>query len=365
MSALVNVVVTYFMIYLAIFVFTLISVVVIVMLFDRQLCARLFDKLKNNQAKEAVKRLATNKFKGSSIKLVVIGMLPRFKKTLNRLSRTDFSKVSVISALSVLIIAATAGLCYALISNNALEVYHVQDSKVSTANSQINQLLMGERLRPPPPPPEELFAELEAELASYQATQIEEGYWPDTTEAPQAGRALILPEPDLSDLNVQDHTSGYSGDILTSHINNGHINIKNADRNWKKMNSEFVQRLLTVYKVMSDQYGYDMVLLEGYRSPERQARLLKKGSQVTKAGSYKSYHQFGLAGDSAFIRNGKIVISEKDPWAMQGYKLYGKVAKSAGLVWGGDWRMMDLGHVELRKKGVLGRPEMAELLTSQ
>ena len=132
-----------------------------------------------------------------------------------------------------------------------------------------------------------------------------------------------------------------------------------------KMNSEFVQRMLTIYKVMSEQYGYDMVLLEGYRSPGRQAKLLKQGSHVTKASSYKSYHQFGLAGDSAFIRNGKIVITEKDPWAMQGYKLYGKVAKSAGLVWGGDWRMMDLGHVELRKPGVLGRPQMAEILTSQ
>ena len=236
----------------------------------------------------------------------------------------------------------------------------------STTNLQISQLLIGERLRPPSPPPEELFAELEAEIASYQADKTEEGYWPDNqTNIPQIDRPLMLPEPDLSDLNTQDHSTGYSGDMLAAHLNNGHINIKNADRNWQKMNSDFVQRLLTVYKVMSDQYGYDMVLLEGYRSPARQARLLKKGTHVTKAGSYKSYHQFGLAGDSAFIRNGKIVISEKDPWAMRGYKLYGKVAKSAGLVWGGDWRMMDLGHVELRKKGVLGRPEMAEILTSQ
>lgn len=153
--------------------------------------------------------------------------------------------------------------------------------------------------------------------------------------------------------------------MLAVHLSGGHINIKNADRNWKKMNSEFVQRMLTVYKIMRDQYGYEMVLLEGYRSPQRQARLLKKGANVTKAGSYKSYHQFGLAGDSAFIRNGKIVISERDPWAMRGYQLYGKVAKSAGLVWGGDWRMQDLGHVELRKKGVLGRPKMAEILTKQ
>ncbi|WP_217320613.1 M15 family metallopeptidase [Psychrobacter sp. DAB_AL32B] len=275
-------------------------------------------------------------------------------------------RIAIIPALSVLIIMTTTALCYFLMTHDSLEVYRTQDDSPNTANVQINQLLIGEQLRPPPSPSAELFAELEAEVASYQATQIEEGYWPEAaTDAPLATTPLILPEPNISDLQVQDHTTGYSGDILASHITNGHINIKNADRNWNKMNSEFVQRLLAIYKVMSDQYGYEMVLLEGYRSPGRQAKLLKQGTHVTKAGSYKSYHQFGLAGDSAFIRNGKIVITEKDPWAMQGYKLYGQVAKSAGLVWGGDWRMMDLGHVELRKKGVLGRPQMAEILTSQ
>ncbi|MGO1742708.1 M15 family metallopeptidase [Psychrobacter sp. FME5] len=220
-------------------------------------------------------------------------------------------------------------------------------------------------MRPPPPPPEDLFEQLDAEIASYRAEQVDIGYWSNTNSTmSQSGSSLLRAEPNM-DIQTMDDTAVYSDDILSSHLINGHINIKNADRNWKKMNSDFVQRLLTVYKVMSEQYGYDMVLLEGYRSPVRQARLLKKGSHVTKAGSYKSYHQFGLAGDSAFIRNGKIVISEKDPWAMQGYRLYGEVAKSAGLVWGGDWKMMDLGHVELRKKGVLGRPDMAEILTSQ
>lgn len=344
------------MIYLMVSIFTLISIVVIIMLFDRQLYGRLLSKIKSN-----TKCLSTAKVRYPLKK-------PRIKPKLfiNKLSRIDFNRVPVISVLSVLIITATVGICYALITHNSLEVYHAQDTAPSTANSQINQLLIGERLSPPPPPPEELFAELEAEIASYQATQIEENYWPETArDAPQTAPPLIMAEPDLSDLNVQDPMTGYSGDMLASHLHNGHINIKNADRNWKKMNSEFVQRLLTVYKVMKDQYGYEMVLLEGYRSPQRQARLLSKGSHVTKAGSFKSYHQFGLAGDSAFIRNGKIVITEKDPWAMRGYKLYGKVAKSAGLVWGGDWRMMDLGHVELRKKGVLGRPQMAEVLTSQ
>ena len=65
----------------------------------------------------------------------------------------------------------------------------------------------------------------------------------------------------------------------------------------------------------------------------------------------QSYHQYGLAADSAFYRNGKLVISEKDPWAMRGYQLYGKTAQEVGLVWGGSWKSIkDLGHVELRKR---------------
>ncbi len=34
---------------------------------------------------------------------------------------------------------------------------------------------------------------------------------------------------------------------------------------------------------------------------------------------------------SAFKRDGKVVISERDPWAMRGYQLYGEVAESVGL----------------------------------
>ncbi|MDN5801566.1 M15 family metallopeptidase [Psychrobacter sp. AOP22-C1-22] len=354
------------MMYVIVSFFTLLSIMMIVMLFDRQLCARLLGKIAIYFQRLFSPRTKHSLPKHSSTEPPKQPFSYRIKQFGRFIAKIDVSRLPVISALSLLIIMATAGLCYALITSHSLEVYHAKDTRPSTTSAQISQLLIGERLRPPPAPPEALFAELEAEVASYQADKAEEGYWPENqTNVPQAGRPLMLPEPDLSELNTQDHSTGYSGDMLASHLNNGHINIKNADRNWKKMNSEFVQRLLTVYKVMSDQYGYDMVLLEGYRSPARQARLLRKGSHVTKAGSYKSYHQFGLAGDSAFIRNGKIVISEKDPWAMRGYKLYGKVAKSAGLVWGGDWRMMDLGHVELRKKGVLGRPEMAEILTSQ
>lgn len=128
---------------------------------------------------------------------------------------------------------------------------------------------------------------------------------------------------------------------------------RSASRQWDLLEANFRQRLLLSFKLVHEQYGYDMVLLEGYRSPQRQATLAAMGPAVTRAGPFESYHQFGLAADCAFLRDGRIVISEKDPWAMAGYEHYGQVAKALGLVWGGDWRSLrDLGHVELRRPRV-------------
>jgi peptidoglycan LD-endopeptidase CwlK len=129
--------------------------------------------------------------------------------------------------------------------------------------------------------------------------------------------------------------------------------LASASRNWTLLNPDYAQRLLTVFKVMKEKYGYDMAILEGYRSPERQNLLASMGSSVTNAAAFQSWHQYGLAADCAFLREGKLVISEKDPWAMRGYALYGEVAESVGLTWGGRWKMMDFGHVELRLPGVM------------
>ena len=136
--------------------------------------------------------------------------------------------------------------------------------------------------------------------------------------------------------------------------------IRQASRQWELLDEEFRQRLLVVFKIMQETHGYEMVLLEGYRSPERQARLAALGSRVTQAGPYESYHQFGLAADCAFKRSGRVVISEADPWAAQGYEHLGSVARSVGLTWGGSWRSIkDLGHVELSRPGVLQRANAA------
>ncbi|HVE06826.1 MAG TPA: M15 family metallopeptidase [Paraburkholderia sp.] len=174
------------------------------------------------------------------------------------------------------------------------------DDSARVPDEKIAQLLNGEQLVPPPPLPPEAFT---------------------TQEVEQVRPAL-----------------------------------QDASRDWNLLDADFRTRLLLVYKIMREQYGYEMALLEGYRSPERQNRLAQLGGNVTNAAAFQSYHQYGLAADNAFLRDGKLVISEKDPWAMRGYQLYGQVAEQVGLTWGGRWKMMDLGHVEYHKPGfVLGR----------
>jgi len=169
------------------------------------------------------------------------------------------------------------------------------DDRIDPGNQQVSHLLQGEQLVPPPPLPPDVFATAEVEV--------------------------IRP-------------------MLSS-----------ADRRWEQLDPAFTQRVLAVFKIMKEDHGYDMALLEGWRSPERQTMLAAKGSNVTMAGAWQSYHQYGLAVDCAFYRGGKLLISEKDPWAMRGYQLYGQVAEQMGLTWGGRWQMMDLGHVEWRKPG--------------
>jgi peptidoglycan L-alanyl-D-glutamate endopeptidase CwlK len=183
-----------------------------------------------------------------------------------------------------------------LASRSTLSGYEPSTREV---NTQVADLLQGEQLVPPPPLPPLVFAS--AEVAQ---------------ERP----------------------------MLVS-----------ASRDWAQMHPVFTQRLLMVFKIMKERHGYDMAILEGYRSPERQNALAAMGPSVTNAAAFQSWHQYGLAADCAFVRDGKLVISEKDPWAMRGYQLYGEVAESMGLTWGGRWKMMDFGHTELRMPGVMKR----------
>ncbi|MFC7094203.1 M15 family metallopeptidase [Jeongeupia naejangsanensis] len=119
-----------------------------------------------------------------------------------------------------------------------------------------------------------------------------------------------------------------------------------ADRDWSRLDPDFVQRVLALMARMEAR-GYPLALLEGYRSPERQDSLASQENLVTKAKGGQSKHQYGMAVDLAPMRNGKIVISERDPWAMQAYTALGEEAEAAKLTWGGRWSFKDYGHIEV------------------
>jgi len=74
--------------------------------------------------------------------------------------------------------------------------------------------------------------------------------------------------------------------------------------------------------------------------------LAQQGAHVTQVGAWQSKHQFGLAVDLAPMKNGVLMISERDPWAFEAYAALGEEAQAIGLNWGGRWSMKDYGHIE-------------------
>lgn len=82
--------------------------------------------------------------------------------------------------------------------------------------------------------------------------------------------------------------------------------------------------------------GYDVYIFETWRSPDRQRSLLDSKTGVTKAGSWMSWHQYGLAADIAFGGPGK--------WHWDGdFKAISGLFIKEGLHWGGD---KDAGHYQ-------------------
>ncbi|RPE80246.1 M15 family metallopeptidase [Vulcaniibacterium tengchongense] len=212
---------------------------------------------------------------------------------LRRLQRNRWPLLAAVAVLAV-----PPLLILQLRQRPQLELF--DDAVVDPAQSQVLALLRGERLVPPPDLPPEIFIAAEATLL-------------------KMGPAAIVPEK-----------------IVT------------ADRRWERIQPDFQQRVLAVYQVMREQYGIEMALVEGYRSPERQAELARAG-KATRAGAGLSCHQYGLAVDSAPLRDGKLQWDMSDPWTRNAYFLYGRLAQEAGLEWGGSWRSLkDYVHLEAK-----------------
>lgn len=93
--------------------------------------------------------------------------------------------------------------------------------------------------------------------------------------------------------------------------------------------------------------GFDAVVFESYRSPERAAWLYGfgrkyddgRGVVTNAADNTHTWHAYYLAAD---------IISASKEWdAPEAFwEALGECAKAEGLVWGGDWHMQDKPHVQ-------------------
>lgn len=104
-----------------------------------------------------------------------------------------------------------------------------------------------------------------------------------------------------------------------------------------------IRKLLTELRSGGD----DWVLTCGTRTAKEQTALYaqgrsKPGAKVTNACAWKSYHNFGMAVDFVLFLDGKPV------WDDKYYSVLGKLSKTHGLFWGGDFHsFVDSPHMQL------------------
>lgn len=120
-----------------------------------------------------------------------------------------------------------------------------------------------------------------------------------------------------------------------------------------KLDSDFHKSIKEIILDAQKKYpDYVWKITSAYRSPEEQTKLYQQGRRgikgekiVTK--TKNSSHSSGLAVDIYPLSKGKIPKYEE---AKEAYDYFGQSAKSKGLIWGGDWKMGDFGHIERKPK---------------
>ena len=120
------------------------------------------------------------------------------------------------------------------------------------------------------------------------------------------------------------------------------------ERVWKGVSPALREKVEAVLAQLAAE-GFDIRVVEGYRSPERQAALLASASGVTSVGSWGSCHNYGLALDAGVFINGAPSWDLDDPHVQAGYMRFGELSEMVGLNWGGRWTApRDYPHVELK-----------------
>jgi len=106
-----------------------------------------------------------------------------------------------------------------------------------------------------------------------------------------------------------------------------------VDRDLNKLVPAFRERVVALLLRMQAR-GFDAMVWEAYRSPERAKQLAAKG-----VGIALSMHCLGVAVD---------IVSASKRWKAPAtfWEALGEEAEACGLTWGGRWRRVDLPHVQ-------------------
>ena len=123
--------------------------------------------------------------------------------------------------------------------------------------------------------------------------------------------------------------------------------ILNSLRYRPKTTQPLVQRQAD--KIVSEmaRLGHPVRIVQGYRSIEEQNRLYEQGrtttgAVVTNAKGGQSFHNYGVAVDFVFVKEGWNATDTL-------WQLLGKVGKAQGFEWGGDWQgFVDRPHFEMK-----------------
>lgn len=114
---------------------------------------------------------------------------------------------------------------------------------------------------------------------------------------------------------------------------------KGVDRDPYKLLPGFARKVEYLFRALRAR-GYDPLLWEAYRTPERAAQLAEDGPGIKD-----SLHIVGGAVD---IVNGAQWKAGLDPWGGSSdfWKAVGEEAERLGLTWGGRFRKVDKTHVQ-------------------
>jgi hypothetical protein len=94
------------------------------------------------------------------------------------------------------------------------------------------------------------------------------------------------------------------------------------------------RQLVEQILIAAQQMGISLIIYETYRSQARQLELFNSGATRLRA---VGVHHYGLACDIVKVVGG-------EPSWKGDFSFLGQLARSSGLVWGGDWGSPDIKH---------------------